>query len=75
MADFQIIYNLEYTTRIVSGKVINIRKVLDKTIAIKEMHKYSKVKYKNAILRIVEVKEIYQKDKTVEKLKDLFNMN
>jgi len=73
--DYQIIYNLEYTTRIVSGKVINIRKVLDKTIAIKEMHKYAKVKYKNAILRIVEVKEIYQKDKTVEKLKNIFNMN
>lgn len=68
--DFQIVYNLKYTGRTTAGKITNVRKCLDITHCKVRFDAYTKVKYKNATVNIVEIKEIYQKDRSIEKLKN-----
>ena len=74
--NYQVIYNLSYTNRSVTGKRVNIRKCIDKTHAKTRFNTYSRKKYRNAkditITDIIELKESENDD--VNRLMNLFGM-
>lgn len=60
MMDFQVNFKLEYETRNIAGKIMNVRGVRTKEIAETEFLKHAEIKYKNAVnIRVIEIKEIY----------------